>query len=69
MLIRERERSRAGTTLIEVIVALFVVGITIVGSTVIVSSAFTTVRSMKNRLLASNFAYEGITAVEAIATT
>lgn len=61
---RERERHRCGTTLIEVMVALSVVSITIVGSVTIVSSAFTSLSWARDRLIAENLVYEGLEVVE-----
>lgn len=58
-----------GTTLIEVIVALFVVGITITGSIFIITTSFKSISVMKDNLMAQNFSREGIETVKKIVNT
>jgi len=57
---------RRGTTLIEVIVSLFVIETVIVGSIFIVSVAFKTVMTIRDTLIAQNLSREGVEVVRKV---
>ncbi|MBI5152661.1 type II secretion system protein [Candidatus Peregrinibacteria bacterium] len=56
-------------TLIEVLVALFVIGTIIAGSVIIISTAFGSITRVEDRLMAQNMAREGIEVVRNIILT
>lgn len=60
---------KPGTTLIEVIVSLFVIESVIVGSVFIVSVAFKSAMTMRDNLIAQNLAREGVEVVRKIVNT
>lgn len=63
------KNKKLGTTLIEVMVALFVVTTTIVGSVFIIQTSFNSAMRMRDNLIAQNLAREGAESVRKIVST